>query len=325
MPEPKVTLITDLSTPNPIRGLYQIWQASKTEEELDWIVHLSEMSDARDGAAIEGLFRAIIAQEIPCAAMVQFVFMLENVSVSWREQAVRHKIGAVVDDRIGFDIVPDLATSNYWSQSMRIQDMGHFAANGAYRRPPILDEWKHGDDDLLRALANRFDDHMFVTQNLYRDLVEAGMQMEDAREIIPLGAQHRISWALNLQTLMRIVGKRGCWILQLGLWGPIIEGMINELADKVHPIFRELVTPPCVKRGTDEWTGCVFHEENRRRVTGEDQMPLCPLYREHEMTNEEIQDHADRESSSMRNYRLERTAQYQTFWGRDPYSGERDV
>lgn len=324
-PQPKVTLVT--WTQDPLETVYAIWEQSKNEAPLVSVEDVKRNVPTED---VEKLFRAVIAQRIPIGEHVSFVFVLENISISWREQAVRHRIGTVASpERVGADIVhldriPDLADSTWWSQSMRIQDMSAFARRRAYRLPQtIVDKGPEAE-----AL---YHDTMKQIGDAYNRLVGMGIPMEDARELMPLGAQHRMSWALNIGSLQHIVGKRGCWILQLGIWGPIIEGMIKELATKVHPIFSELVTPPCLKG--DDYTGCVYQEEVRRRYTGDDRLPPCPIHFHHEVVGAGFPDaqaktHLPVVQEQYQVPRAEemrgRAEQYRSFWGRNPYTGERE-
>jgi hypothetical protein len=159
---------------------------------------------------------------------------------------------------------------------------------------------------------------MCKIQGVYNALVASGVPMEDAREIIPLGAQHRISWSLNMSSLQHIVGERGCWILQLGLWGPIITGIVNELAEKVNPIFRELVTPPCIRN--EKFGGCVYMEECRRRLVGEDGLPPCPLHLNYHNANGEIFGG----DIPMKGDMEKRAEEYRIFWGRNPNTGVKE-
>jgi len=327
-PEPKVTLITH--TKDPLETVYSVWESSKTENPL---MTVEEIKATVPPDKVEELFRAVIAQRIPVGEQVDFVFMIENVSVSWREQAVRHRIGAKISpERLGADIVvdriPDLADGSWWSQSMRIQDMRTFEKRKQFRLPETIAN--HPDERVLGAYMTT----MKTIADAYAFLVDAGVPMEDARELIPLGAQHRLSWKLNIGSLQHIVGKRGCWILQLGIWGPVITGMVEELATKVHPIFRELVTPPCIKG--DDFKGCIYMEENRRRYTQDDQHAPCPLHVSyHHLPAERAKAATTRESFSgpmvpepsdniPRHAEMETRAEdYKKFWGRDPYSGKR--
>lgn len=314
---PKVTLLTH--TKDPLETVYSVWEASKGEEAL---LTTEEVKNKVPAEEVRELFKAVIAQKIPVGEHVDFVFMLEDVSVSWREQAVRHRIGAKVgDDRIGVDIVPELAESSFWSQSMRIQNMGKFATNDKYRLPDTV------VDAGPQAVA-AFHETMTIIEDTYNGLVALGVPMEDARELMPLGAQHRISWRLNIGALQHIVGKRGCWILQLGIWGPVIMGMIEELATKIDPVFRDLVKPPCIG-DNDEFKECIYMEECRRRIDKSDQLPPCPLhFFKHEIGVEPIDqsaaiDAANKAELFMRVDMFARAQSYMRFWGRSPYTGKK--
>lgn len=322
---PKVTLLTH--TRLPLETVYSVWQMSKSDAPLMTPEEVQAQVPAEE---VRDLFRRVIEQRIPISEHVDFVFALEGISVSWREQAVRHRIGTTPSpERVGIDIVPDLADSSFWSQSMRIMDMGRFADAGGYRLPESLSGKQCGPtsaEDLFRGT-------MHVIQTAYRSLVDAGVPMEDARELIPLGATHSMSWRLNIASLQHVIGKRSCWILQGGIWEPVIRGMVNELAEKVDPIFRTLATPPCIKR--DKFSGCVFHEENARRYSGEDKLPVCPLHWSQHgggdvgalgirpggnlVRDEEVQ----RRYLPLVDEMRARAEIYSRFWGRDPYSGER--
>lgn len=335
---PKVTLLS--WTKNPLETVYSVWEASKGTGELrtpDQVVDEVPIEDIRK------LFMAVINQRIPIGEHIDFVFMLENISVSWREQAVRHRIGTLASpERVGadytFNVLPDLPDSSWWSQSMRLEDMSKFAERGQYRMPDSI--LNHKDERAPALYRNA----MTVIAACYSELVSMGVPMEDARELVPLGAQHRMSWRLNIGSLQHIVGKRSCWILQLGIWGPIIQGMIKELGTKVDPIFHELVAPPCVKG--DAFTGCIYHEENRRRYTGDDKHAPCPLHvRHHHLSTlqDEQGKHATLERMDtdqadeicrtqaglesigvpMAEALVSRSAEYREFWNRDPVTGKR--
>jgi len=298
---PKVTLLS--WTINPIETIYEIWEASKTNRPFKEIQH-EAVSNSYIEKKME-VFRKVIDSKIPVAENLDFVFLLENVSISFREQMVRHRIGVKVGPRLGCDIVPDIPDSTWWSQSMRILDMGKFADEGKYRTP----------EGLTVDQKEKFHVSMRIAQDAYNRLVDAGVPMEEAREIIPLGATHRITWKLNLASLQHIIGKRGCQILQLGLWEPIIRGMVDELAEKVHPYFRALICPPCMKG--EKFTGCLFKLDNERRVSGEDKLPPCTLYMQKEHSAWEI-GRCEHEWPAIEGI----AKRYKALWGRNPWSGQ---
>lgn len=245
---PKVTLMT--WTQNPIQTVYALWQASKNEEPLvdPLVMEYPDGEDVRvDYTELLELFKAVIAQRIPIGEHIDFVFMIENISVSWREQAVRHRIGVEISpERLGIDIIPNLAKSTWWSQSMRIQNMGRFASNRAYRLPETL-AGKLVDGGVGAECL--FHETMLAIEKAYDQLVAAGVPMEDARELMPLGAQHRISWKLNIGALQHIVGKRGCVVGNTKI--PLLDGRelsMVELLDE-YGTDNEFWVYSCDKRG----------------------------------------------------------------------------
>lgn len=279
----KATLVS--WTHKPIETVLSVWDASKSEEPLqDIFDHYYEHPEEQGipsggiGAPEMALFERILDQQIPVAQFINFNFVLEDVPISWREQAVRHRIGVKYGDNYAVDIVPE-ADISFWSQSMRIQSMDDFASKGKYHTPDSIVKSKADTAGLHLTAKTALDiyvDAMERIEAAYSALVQMGIPMEDARNLIPLGATHRISMNVNLQALKHIIGERGCWILQGSLWAPVIESMVSELAKKVHPIFRRLVAPPCVSAGA--FNSCKFVEENIRRVDGRDALPVCPLY-----------------------------------------------
>ena len=240
-----------------------IWKASRTTDQiasiLECLQSADEIIEQRD------LFFMLLQEGIPIMEMVEFIFVLEDIPISLREQIVRHRLGHRFDDKIGLDIVPDLAGSNFWVQSMRILDMSNFG----FYTPESIDRDEEAQDRYYELMDN--------IKGTYAELLAMGIPMEDARQVIPLAATHRMVWKLNITAILHICSKRSCWIAQLGMWKPIIEGMISELC-KIDERFRDIVAPPCVTN--EKFSGCKFCEHNRLRVTddGERQVPPCPIY-----------------------------------------------
>jgi len=301
--KPKVTLVS--WTKDPIRTIYILWEASRTTRPYGEIYD-DVMNNPQDFHKIVEVFKKVIDSNIPVSENIQFNFLLENISISFREQMVRHRIGVKVGEQFGADIIPGLEQSTWWSQSIRILNMGQFADEGRYRMPDF-----HGHEENKKT----YTDFMKVAQDTYQKLLGSGQ--EDAREVLPMATQHRVSWAVNLSALQHIVGKRGCWILQHDLWEPIIHGMIDELVNKIHPYFRTLINPPCIKG--DQFIGCLFKLDNERRISGEDKIPPCSLYlTKHTST---YSDEAVPKNVQPEFYRM--IDKYRTLWGRNPWTGDR--
>ena len=255
----KVTLLTQ--TENMIDAVWLIWQLSRSQDSSSEILDRQPCDTTR-----KKFFEQIINEDIPLAEMIDFIFVLDEIPISLREQLVRHRIGVKVAGQAFCDIVPDLADSSFWSQSMRVLDMGQFCVRKKYFIPESLKG--HQVETYEIAMEN--------AEDAYQHLVAAGVPREDARNVIPLGATHRLIWKLNLAAIKHIMSKRGCWILQLGLWKPVIQGMVAELC-KFSPAFRELASPPCMKG--DDFKVCMFCENNYARIEGDvDPLPPCPLF-----------------------------------------------
>jgi thymidylate synthase (FAD) len=245
----KVTL---LEAPQyPVELLWSLWQASRTDDPLLVPQKLSGKlgSDER-----EELFVKLLAMDIPVMENLFFVFMLEDVPVSFREQLVRHR------------------TATYWSQTSRVRDMGEFHEKGRYFTPETVKQ----NPTLLKA----YGDTLEYIQDCYNQLLKDGIPREDARQLLPMASTHRISWGVNLRALKHTLANRTCWIAQAGLWHPVVKGVVSELVAKVHPALGMLAKPPCwdLQTGCAEGAACPFVEENVRRLAGTDPFPPCPIW-----------------------------------------------
>lgn len=266
-----VTLIN--SSENPREAIYCTWMRSRdrTFKMSTREVKERAQQDPEFAEEVEALFLRLLTDDLPLCEVVYFNFWIDDLPISLREQLVRHRIGMKPDatGKVGVDQVPDLSDSTWWSQTMRVMDMGKFVDEGRYMVPNTVLSNPRAEEIYTRAMQ-------FI-QAGYNALVEQGIPVEDARQVIPMGATHGMSWSLNLQALKHVIGKRSCWIAQSGMWHPLINGMLHELCEKVDPAFRLLATPPCI-RG-EKFVGCAFHEENIRRIDGRDHMhPPCSLY-----------------------------------------------
>lgn len=266
----RATLIS--YTRDPLETMWTIWEQSKTDDHLPEII---EGAYNLREANVAELFRAAMDQEIPVAEVITFNFVCENVPISWREQAVRHRIGVAYGDNFSVDVIPEMTGSSFWSQSHRLKDMSRFVERGEYFVPESI----LADADALGVYGYAMD----RIQDAYAALIRLGIPAEDARNVIPLGTTHRIAMTINLRALKGIIGKRSCWILQAGIWEPMIRTMVEELCERIDPVFRALVHPPCVSGG--KFTECKFKHENERRVDGRDAMPPCPLFLTSEIHN----------------------------------------
>lgn len=307
----KVTLVS--WTQNPIETVYYLWEAARNNEKIinspEDIKKLSNLSKEYK-QKVRSTFEKVVDSSIPIAENINFTFLIEGVSISWREQAVRHKIGVKVGERLGVDMFPDIHDSTFWIQSMRVLDMGKFAQDDLFRMPESV---ASHPDPLVRET---YIEHMHQSAGDYAFLLNQGVPIEDAREVIPLGAQHRLSWTLNMSALIHIAKKRSCTVPQIGTWGPVIQGMIKELTEKVDPYFSKIVTPPCISG--EKFNKCLYELDNERRILREDPLMPCFLL----MAQKGI----DPKTINMDHEKFNKwEKEYEEFWQRDTKTGKRKV
>ncbi len=306
-PTPRPISIQLLTGPEyPLETLYYVWQQSRhnnpipSPKDIGDVLHVTDVQCDVWRKILSGLgyepsitgahcFREhfnstvqmLCSEEIPCVENLTFVFAIENIPVSLREQMVRHRIGTKFDARVGADLVsvdhiPDLAQSSWWSQTMRVIDMGKFYDDGQFFIPESVGDQPchsmYGSEHTAQSIYLNLLQHC---QNAYNALVAAGVHKEDARQVLPMCVTHRLTWEINLKAILHVIGKRTCWISQRGMWQDIVEGMVRELIH-IHPSFRAIANPPCIKG--DEWKSCPYEMINQERITGEDGFPPCPLY-----------------------------------------------
>jgi thymidylate synthase ThyX len=307
--QPKATLIG--KPENPIGLLYFIWIQSRSQGQCDspeYYSHMAQESFVTGGIGdtVRGTVAKILNEGIPVTECLYFTFYLENVPVSLREQLVRHRIGCHVGPEMGYDIIPDLATSTFWSQTSRAVSQSDFAEEERYIIPDQCKVENYSEENSEAYEVYR--DAMRHAEYAYNKLIEEGVPMEDARQVLPLAATQTMTWTLSLKTIQHVLGNRACWIAQSNLWAPIISDMQRELS-KVSPMFDGLVSPPCFERG--KYKECPFKLVNEDRLAGKEDYLPCPMYMYHETNRLGEVEYPNAEISK-----------FERLWGRDAFSGQ---
>jgi len=311
-PTPKSTRVSLLAAPtNPLGTLLYVWLQSRHNDAVPSPAELQNLvswdierypipNDDMFNAAtdlgfenkgerraevartwLRNMLANLLGEAIPVVEFLNFTFELENIPISLREQLVRHRIGTAVDPRLGADIVPHVAESAFWALGARMLDYSDFYDNGDWHLPDTL---KGVDcqvyENTYRSAEHIYRDALNTVQTAYRLLQEAGIPIEDCRQLLPVGVTHRIAWNVNFKSMKHILGRRSCWVTQLDLWEPVVTGMASELR-VIDPLLgRSLTDPPCFKAG--EFSACPFNQINAERLIGkEGAAPPCSLWLHH--------------------------------------------
>lgn len=279
--DPKVTLISAPSNPDWIIDM--IWQVSKTTNEMDW---------TRDPDP--DLLYNLIVEEVPVLRHLKFTFIIEDMSISFREQLVRTQ------------------WDDYWIQSGRITDWENLMC-------PVPETIKH-----LDSLSEDWFAIVRSIRNFVREAKRAELTPEAYRDIIPVGALHRGAWSVNLQSLLMRFRKRTCWVAQNTKWTPILR-QVSEQLREYHPAFEDICLPPCKRR---PWihTGCVIPNIMQDRLDGTDPLPPCPIFvAEEDLDGYETDVHGAQQSVArdIAGKNIGHVENLESLWGREMFTGNR--
>ena len=145
-----------------------------------------------------------------------FTFAIDGVSRVTEIHLIRHRIAS-------FSI-----------QSGRYVKRG----DAAYRVPPKI---KNLED---KKLLEKYLKHLENSQELYNELIDAGVAAEDARFCQPQSVQVKIVMSMNARELLHFFSVRSCTRAQWEI-REITQQMLK-LVREVAPIIFENAGPPCV-------------------------------------------------------------------------------
>lgn len=238
----------------PIETIYYIWTLAKTKQDIPSVkeIHMKTKTDLGYKKEVESLFLEVIEMLLPCSRFINFVFSLENVTISLREQLVRHKVGM-----------------EFWIQGARVTDMSNFYDQSEYRIPDRINQNKTAKKMYLQTMEK--------IQDTYEYLTKQGFLFEESRELLPSGALHRLSFSCNIESLHNLLSKRTGWLLQGDLWFPVIKGIVDELVKNISPVFRSFAHPPEVDMN-GQYIGYKFKDLSFDRYMNITKLPVDPIF-----------------------------------------------
>lgn len=180
-------------------------------------VGVDELMDRLDSEAVEKLVRFVIKSgHHSTTEHISFTFAIEGVSRALTHQLVRHRI------------------ASYNQQSQRYVK---FEDNFKYITPPSI------DND--RESREKFDKLILNIHNLYKELLDRGIEAEDARYILPNAAETKIIVTMNGRELLHFFTVRCCnraqWEIRM------LATKMLRLVKKVAPVVFEKAGPNCLR------------------------------------------------------------------------------
>lgn len=207
MSKPKVTLVSWTNKP------LQVIHAMTQNMMGNIITDLDTISEEEALETIKQLGKTSLGGPME---YVDFTFQIQGVPRAFTHQMVRTRVGAVYSqesmrfcvksgDQFDYDIGPSVQTDE--------QKCIH-----------------------MNAMAE--------AQRYYEALLEAGVDTQDARGVLPINTKTNIGVKYNLKTLISIAEVRLC-IQSQQHWIEIINQMKQEISTKVHPVFGDLLMMYC--------------------------------------------------------------------------------
>jgi len=146
---------------------------------------------------------------------VDYVFLIEGVSRAFTHQIVRHRVGV-----------------SFAQQSQRAVDMSEgfeYISTGKCKGNKI------------------YDGTMGIIQDQYKRIVEQGIDIQDARGILPTNISTNIMMKINLRALSGFLNERLCYRVQ-GEFQEVAREM-KRLVSEIHPWAKPVLQVNCVQYG----------------------------------------------------------------------------
>lgn len=148
---------------------------------------------------------------------IDTIWIFKNVSRAFQQQLTRTRL------------------ASYSIQSLRVVTRKGFATGGHYTMPPKLDPGQ----------KSAYHNSMLQIQDMYNDLLDIGVEAEDARGILPLNVHSDITMKINLNSLYHMLKQRFCVNTQWE-FRQIASQMRTAIKENLGEDFAKPMEAPCV-------------------------------------------------------------------------------
>lgn len=252
-PEPIVTLVS--WTNNPIKAV-----ASQLLNMQGRMVHnLDDISEDEALKLLKDLKRTALAGGLE---VIDMLFQIENVPRSLTHQLVRTRVGAT-----------------YHQESLRFTTR----ADGF--------DYDIGPTIRTEEQKDWFESSMEILADSYKNLVNLGVSMEDARGVLPISTLTKVGVKYNFKTLVHTSHVRLCFQSQ-GHWMKIFKMIKKEISEKISPELASFLQPICEVSGRCEYKGIFDRVCPKEARLISKTCEGCILSNMCEFTNEDIKESA---------------------------------
>ena len=250
------TRYNDTFDPRDLQGIYDMDSGPLPSEYAPVVEKLREMyheySELSGREIISKIVSKVDKINLPPLDSVNFTFQVDDTTVTLREQMVRSRL-----------------PQNFWTQSTRTADLREFDVSMMETIPDI------GGEEAVEIYKETVD----TIREAFVKLGKLGVPQEDIR-LAPSNMLHRIYWMVPYRTLKSIMKQRISWIAQIGLWGPLIKGIISELrkVPSLDLFAKSLGIPSDVDIKDGKVVAHRNDIDNEARYQGRDPLPVDPLW-----------------------------------------------
>lgn len=195
-------------TKDPVGLMAEVWNRAR------------DLPITRDRSKEVEIFRKLIFEFTPIPEMIHFTWWIDGASRAFYDQITRHRRTA------------------WFTKSLRIQGVSGFSTRGDYLTTPRVAVNPRASDAYKRA--------MLACDQAYMDILSAGVPMEDARGVLPIGLRVALTWNLTLRDMVDVFSKRSCHLLQQEYWAHLAVKMKREL-ESIDEELGVIFQPPCMR------------------------------------------------------------------------------
>ena len=161
--------------------------------------------------------RVINSGHVSTIEHVTFTFAIENVSRGLQQQITRHRL------------------ANFSIQSTRYNNV----ENMGFHKPHTIEK--------NETLSKEYDDFVNSAAGFYKHLIDNGIPMEDARDVLPLALNSNIVMTMNCRELIHFFSLRLCMKAQKEI-RDLAKEMLKLCQERLPEVF-ENIGPKCKQTG----------------------------------------------------------------------------